>query len=233
LIISCSQEDDLNDIKSSSLIKPNFLSKEVRYDCIFNKDASLNRLEAFIPNFVNRINKNIKAPNIEFLFNQQEIVKSFTILYSAIEENFNADLVSNLLIEEGINKIANCNFNNNESMLSARLKLNDQDLDLKSFEVEILKCRFNDGFNYGTFAIEVDTFFNIVRKKNIDYFARFLQKNDSNSAFVWMNYIGSAEDKEVLYKDWLYDEDSLAIQNAFNIQAKCESSMAYKGYKVL
>ena len=233
MIISCSQEDDLSDIKSSSLIKPNFLSKEVKYDCIFNKDASLNRLEAFIPNFVNKINKTIKDPNIEFLFNQQEIVNSFTILYSAIEKNFNSDGVSNLLIEEGIDRIANCNFNNNESMLSARLQLDDEDLNLKTFEVEILKCRFNDGFNYGSFAIEVDTFFNIVRKKNIDYFAKFLQTNDSHPAFVWMNYIGSAEDKEVLYNDWLNNEDSSAIQNAFNIQAKCESSMAYKGYKVL
>ncbi len=233
MIISCSQEDDLSNIKSSSLIKPNFLSKEVRYDCIFNKDASLNRLEAFIPHFVSKINKTIKDPNIEFLFNQQEIVNTFTILYSAIEKNFNSDAVLNLLIEEGIDGIAHCNFNNNESMLSARLQLNDEDLNLKTFEVEILKCRFNDGFNYGSFAIEVDTFFNIVRKKNIDYFAKFLQMNDSNPTFVWMNYIGSEEDKEVLYKDWLDDKDSSAIQNAFNIQAKCESSMAYKGYKVL
>ncbi len=233
MIISCSQEDDLSDIKSSSLIKPNFLSKEIRYDCIFNTDASLNRLEAFIPNFVNKINKTIKDPNVEFLFNQQEIVNNFTILYSAIETNFNSDAVSNLLIEEGMDRIANCNFNNNESMLSARLQLDDKDLNLKTFEVEILKCRFNDGFNYGSFAIEVDTFFNIVRKKNIDYFAKFLQTNHSHPTFVWMNYIGSAEDKEVLYNDWLNNEDSLAIQNAFNIQAKCESSMAYKGYKVL
>ncbi|MDA9112429.1 hypothetical protein N9J91_01900, partial [Gammaproteobacteria bacterium] len=70
-IASCSDVTNFDDIRSSSLIKPNFLAKQARYDCTFEKDKSLNRLEAFIPGLVAKAKILSSEISLEFLFNQK------------------------------------------------------------------------------------------------------------------------------------------------------------------
>jgi hypothetical protein len=118
-------------------------------------------------------------------------------------------------------------------MLSSNLYIDNKVLNLDSFEVEILDCKFNNEFNYGTFSIEVDSFLNLIRKQNILYFAKFQQVNELSSEFTWINYLGSNSDKDILYKGWINEEDSITIQESFNTQSTCESATSYKGYKVL
>ena len=59
-----------------------------------------------------------------------------------------------------LSKISSCN-STDEKMLSANIYIDNDPLNLTSFEVEILNCEFNPGFNYGTFSIEIDTFLKI------------------------------------------------------------------------
>jgi hypothetical protein len=146
--------------------------------------------------------------------------------------NFNSDTVRSLLDEEGISDFAACVMQNNQ-MLSSNLYIDNKVLNLDSFEVEILDCKFNNEFNYGTFSIEVDSFLNLIRKQNILYFAKFQQVNELSSEFTWINYLGSNSDKDILYKGWINEEDSITIQESFNTQSTCESATSYKGYKVL
>jgi hypothetical protein len=54
-----------------------------------------------------------------------------------------------------------------------------------------------------------------------------------SSEFTWINYLGSNSDKDILYKGWINEEDSITIQESFNAQSTCESATSYKGYKVL
>ncbi|MDC0454026.1 hypothetical protein OAL98_02265 [Gammaproteobacteria bacterium] len=232
ILVSCSLENDEINNKSSSLIKPNFSSSQSRHDCILYKDKSLNSLEAFIPNFVNKAEDLLPSATLEFLFNQEKNIDNFSILYLDNQANFNVSTLSQILSEEGIDDVASCQLRD-EIMLSSDIFIDNISINFTSFEVEFLNCEFNEGFNFGTFAIEVDTFLNLVRKKDVKYFAKFQQINNESNNFTWINYLSSAEEKDTLYEGWLEEEDSIKIQESFNAQSLCKSSASYKGYKVL
>lgn len=232
ILSTCSSETGLDNEKSSSLIKPNFSMKQARYDCLLSRDKSLNRLEAFIPNFVIKIKESLPSASLEIFFNQETSINKFSLLYSDSHINFSPALVSNLLDEEGINDFSNCLISN-DHMLSSSLYIDNNPINLDSFEVEILNCKFNDTYNYGTFSIEIDSFLNLIRKQGVLYFAKFQQVNESSSEFSWVNYLSSKSDKDTLYKSWINKEDSITIQESFNIQSTCESALSYRGYKVL
>ena len=169
---------------------------------------------------------------MEFLFNQEKNIDNFSILYLDKQENFNISTLAQVLSEEGIDDVASCQLRD-EIMLSADIFIDDISINFTSFEVEFLSCEFNEGFNFGTFAIEVDTFLNLIRKKDVKYFAKFQQINNESKNFTWINYLSSAEQKNSLYEGWLAEEDSIKIQESFNAQSLCKSSASYKGYKVL
>ena len=232
ILVSCSLENDEINNKSSSLIKPNFSSSQSRHDCILYKDKSLNSLEAFIPNFVNKAEDLLPSATLEFLFNQEKNIDNFSILYLDNQANFNVSTLSQILSEEGIDDVASCQLRD-EIMLSSDIFIDNISINFTSFEVEFLNCEFNEGFNFGTFAIEIDTFLNLVRKKDVKYFAKFQQINNESNNFTWINYLSSAEEKDTLYEGWLEEEDSIKIQESFNAQSLCKSSASYKGYKVL
>ena len=232
ILTACSSETGLDDQRSSALIKPDFSMKQARFDCLLSKDKSLNSLEAFIPNFVIKTKESLPSASLEILFNQEASIDKFSLFYLDNDMNFNSDTVRNLLDEEGISDFAACEMQNNQ-MLSSNLYIDNKVLNLDSFEVEILDCKFNNEFNYGTFSIEVDSFLNLIRKQNILYFAKFQQVNELSSEFTWINYLGSNSDKDILYKGWINEEDSITIQESFNAQSTCESATSYKGYKVL
>ncbi len=232
ILISCSSENSFVDQKSSSLIKPNFSQTQARYDCVLSEDTSLNSLEAFIPSFVVKVRNTLPSASLEIFFNDQENISNFSLLYLDNDINFNSSLMTVLLDEEGMDNIADCALND-DAILSSNFYIDNKSIDLDSFEVEVLNCTFNDGFNFGTFAIEVDSFLNLIRKKGVAYFAKFQQANEASPNFIWINYLGSIEDKDILYKGWLEEEDSIKIQEAFNLHSTCESSISYKGYKVL
>tara|TARA_B100000795_G_scaffold138809_1_gene103755 strand:- start:13936 stop:14670 length:735 start_codon:yes stop_codon:yes gene_type:complete len=232
VLISCSSENSFEDEKSSSLIKPNYSQIQARYDCALSKDTSLNRLEAFIPNFVIKVKDALPSASLEIFFNDQENINNFSLLYLDDDINFNSSVITTLLYEGGMDNIAECSLND-DAILSSNFYIDNKSIDLDSFEVEVLNCTFNNGFNFGTFAIEVDSFLNLIRKKGVTYFAKFQQANETSLNFTWINYLGSIEDKDILYKGWLEEEDSIKIQEAFNLHSTCESSIAYKGYKIL
>ena len=188
ILASCSLENDEINNKSSSLIKPNFSSSQSRHDCILYKDKSLNSLEAFIPNFVNKAEDLLPSATLEFLFNQEKNIDNFSILYLDNQANFNVSILSQILSEEGIDDVASCQLRD-EIMLSSDIFIDNISINFTSFEVEFLNCEFNEGFNFGTFAIEIDTFLNLVRKKDVKYFAKFQQINNESNNFTWINYL--------------------------------------------
>jgi len=231
-LISCSNGDNTQDLKSSNFIKPNFTSIQTRYDCVLDKDKSLNNLEALIPSLVVSTKNSIPSASLEILFNQGSNIEYFSIIYS--DKNMATDNQSflNILVEEGLYQISNCSMSDID-LQSANIFIDNISLNPDSFEVEILNCEFNEGYNYGTFSIEIDTFLNALRSKEILYFAKFQQVNDLSSSFTWINYLGSEDDKNKLYEIWLEEEGSIRIQESFNTQSTCQSSSAYKGYKIL
>ena len=136
-MISCSNETNYQDERSSNLIKPNFTSIQIRYDCKLNKDKSLNNLEALIPSLVTQIQAASPSANLEFLFNQANNIERFSILYSDNEMNADGESFTSLVIDQGISKISSCN-STDEKMLSANIYIDNDPLNLTSFEVEIL-----------------------------------------------------------------------------------------------
>ena len=97
-MISCSNETNYQDERSSNLIKPNFTSIQIRYDCKLNKDKSLNNLEALIPSLVTQIQAASPSANLEFLFNQANNIERFSILYSDNEMNADGESFTSLVI---------------------------------------------------------------------------------------------------------------------------------------
>ena len=232
ILASCSSDANFEDKRSSSLIKPNFTSTQSMYDCTLLSDKSLNNLEAFIPKLVKVTSVLYPSASLEFLFNQKDAINSFSIVYSDKQTEFNSPGIMQIFNQEGIKNIAKC-ITRDDIMLSSNIFIDNKPITFTTFEVEILNCKFNEGYNFGTFAIEIDTFLNLVRSKGVQYFAKFQQIDNQNTSFTWINYLGTEEDKMNLYKGWLEAEDSINIQESFNIQSKCESSSSYKGYKVL
>ena len=232
ILAACSSETGIDDQRSSSLVKPNFSVIQARYDCLLSEDKSLNSLEAFIPNFVIKIKESLPSAGLEIFFNQDTSVNKFSLFYLDNDINFSSEIVSDLMDEEGMSDFADCIIQDNQ-MLSSNLYIDNKVLNFNSFEVEVLDCKFNDEYNYGTFSIEVDSFLNLIRKQDILYFAKFQQVNELSSEFTWINYLSSNSDKDILYKGWINEQDSIIIQESFNIQSTCESSTSYRGYKVL
>ena len=90
ILAACSSETGLGDQRSSSLIKPNFLIKQARYDCLLSKDKSLNSLEAFIPNFVIKTKESLPSASLEILFNQEASIDKFSLFYLDNDMNFSS-----------------------------------------------------------------------------------------------------------------------------------------------
>jgi hypothetical protein len=232
VLVACGNEK-IQTKSLNSLISPNYSFNQDFFYCDLNKNMSLLNLESFLSKFVSdNVNdfSNILDINILFPDKTQEV----TEFVFSVRSNQNSKEVSdfvNLLDMDDFNKIASCNyaiqqFDATDLIQSESEATND------FLNVEILRCTYNPGYNFGTFRISIDRFVNAVGRLKLPYSLSYINLKENNS-FIWINSFIINNHEEFLEKNWISDDESKAIKDEFNENATCLDSKKYKSYELI
>jgi hypothetical protein len=232
VLVACGNEK-IQTKSLNSLISPNYSFNQDFFYCDLNKNMSLLNLESFLSKFVSdNVNdfSNILDINILFPDKTQEV----TEFVFSVRSNQNSKEVSdfvNLLDMDDFNKIASCNyaiqqFDATDLIQSESEATND------FLNIEILRCTYNPGYNFGTFRISIDRFVNAVGRLRLPYSLSYINLKKNNS-FIWINSFNINNHEEFLEKNWISDDESKAIKDEFNENATCLDSKKYKSYELI
>ena len=232
VLVACGNEK-IQTKSLNSLISPNYSFNQDFFYCDLNKNMSLLNLESFLSKFVSdNVNdfSNILDINILFPDKTQEV----TEFVFSVRSNQNSKEVSdfvNLLDMDDFNKIASCNYTI-QQFDATDLIQSESEATNDFLNVEILRCTYNPGYNFGTFRISVDRFVNAVGRLKLPYSLSYINLKKNNS-FIWINSFNINNQEEFLEKNWISDDESKAIKDEFNENATCLDSKKYKSYELI
>jgi len=232
VLVACGNEK-IQTKSLNSLISPNYSFNQDFFYCDLNKNMSLLNLESFLSKFVSdNVNdfSNILDINILFPDKTQEV----TEFVFSVRSNQNSKEVSdfvNLLEMDDFNKIASCNYAI-QQLDATDLIQSESEATNNFLNVEILRCTYNPGYNFGTFRISIDRFVNAVGRLKLPYSLSYINLKKNNS-FIWINSFNINNQEEFLEKNWISDDESKAIKDEFNENATCLDSKKYKSYELI
>ena len=232
VLVACGNEK-IQTKSLNSLISPNYSFNQDFFYCDLNKNISLLNLESFLSKFVSdNVNdfSNILDINILFPDKTQEV----TEFVFSVRSNQNLKEVSdfvNLLDMDDFNKIASCNYTI-QQFDATDLIQSESEATNDFLNVEILRCTYNPGYNFGTFRISIDRFVNAVGRLKLPYSLSYINLKKNNS-FIWINSFNINNQEELLEKNWISDDESKAIKDEFNENATCLDSKKYKSYELI
>ena len=232
VLVACGNEK-IQTKSLNSLISPNYSFNQDFFYCDLNKNMSLLNLESFLSKFVSdNVNdfSNILDINILFPDKTQEV----TEFVFSVRSNQNSKEVSdfvNLLDMDDFNKIASCNYAI-QQLDATDLIQSESEATNDFLNVEILRCTYNPGYNFGTFRISIDRFTNAVGRLKLPYSLSYINLKKNNS-FIWINSFNINNQEEFLEKNWISDDESKAIKDEFNENATCLDSKKYKSYELI
>ena len=217
----------------NSLISPNYLFNQDFFYCDLNKNMSLLNLESFLSKFVSdNVNDFSNILDIYILFPDK--TQEVTEFVFSVRSNQNSKEVSdvvNLLDMDDFNKIASCNYTI-QQFDATDLIQSESEATNDFLNVEILRCTYNPGYNFGTFRISIDRFVNAVGRLKLPYSLSYINLKKNNS-FIWINSFNINNQEELLEKNWISDDESKAIKDEFNENATCLDSKKYKSYELI
>ena len=232
---ACGKNESNNETKLSSLVEADFSYTQDLFDCTLNKNESLIGLESFFSKNIEEY-KNIaqlENLNISILFPQNnKYVTNFIISIISNNNPLGLKKFIDAVKNDAITEVASCSFaifqhkgvnlkeeliNNNKSFINA----------------EILRCRYNDNYNFGTFQISINRFINNLRTIELPYSISYLEDNSKNDSFIWINYFYKEDYEDILLKNWVNNIDSAEIQSEFSTNTSCIDSKKYKSYKLI
>ena len=217
-IFSCSSEVDKG-IEANLLISPDYNFSFEFFECNLNEGYTLLNLESFLSDLTrNEKSKNNDVYDLEVFFPKSNYVNEFILNLKTYKNDNTYNNFINELSAKGFDEIARCKFdkNNYQGKLLIDYKTNQQ-----KYNNEILRCNYNDGFNFGTFRVAVDRFINQIQLLNIPYDAIYIQSDDSSRSFIWINNFYSNEPANVILADWLDNAEAKDIKEEFLENAKC------------
>ena len=235
LLSACSNNDSANETKLSSLIKADFSYTQDLFDCTLNENESLISLESFFSKNIEDYKKIAQSENLNIsIFFPENNANITTFIISIISNNNPLGLKKfiDAVKSDAITEVASCSFaifqhkginlkeeliNNNNNFINA----------------EILRCKYNDTYNFGTFQISINRFINNLRAIEFPYSISYLEDNSKNDSFIWINYFYTEDYGDILLNNWANKEDSAEIQNEFSTNATCIDSKKYKSYKLI
>ena len=90
-----------------------------------------------------------------------------------------------------------------------------------------MRCKFNEGYNFGTFEIAF-LLINLINSLRLIeillYSIGYLEDNSDDNSFIWINYFYKEDYQKILLDNWIGNSDSLEIQNEFSENATCIDS---------
>tara|TARA_B000000475_G_C15900955_1_gene408547 strand:+ start:39 stop:782 length:744 start_codon:yes stop_codon:yes gene_type:complete len=235
LFSACSNNDSTNETKLSSLIKADFSYTQDLFDCTLNKNESLISLESFFSKNIEEYKKiaELESLNISIFFPENNANIS-TFIISIISNNNPLGLKKfiDAIKSDAITEIASCSFaifQNKGINLKEELINNN----ISFINAEILRCKYNDTYNFGTFQISINRFINNLRTVELPYSISYLEDNSKNDSFIWINYFYTEDYEDILLENWANKEESAEIQSEFSTNATCIDSKKYKSYKLI
>ena len=235
LLSACSNNDSTNETKLSSLIKADFSYTQDLFDCTLNENESLISLESFFSKNIEEYKKiaELESLNISIFFPENNANIS-TFIISIISDNNPLGLKKfiDAVKSDDITEIASCSFaifQNKGINLKEELINNN----ISFINAEILRCKYNDTYNFGTFQISINRFINNLRTVELPYSISYLEDNSKNDSFIWINYFYTEDYEDILLDNWANKEESAEIQSEFSTNATCVDSKKYKSYKLI
>ena len=217
-IFSCSSEVDKG-IEANLLISPDYNFSIEFFECNLNEGYTLLNLESFLSDLTrNEKSKNNDVYDLEVFFPKSNYVNEFILNLKTYRNDNTYNNFINELSAKGFDEIARCKFdkNNYQGKLLIDYKTKQQ-----KYNNEILRCNYNDGFNFGTFRVAIDRFINQIQSLNIPYDAIYIQSNGSPRSFIWINNFYSNKPVDVILSDWLDNAEAKDIKEEFLENAKC------------
>ena len=217
-IFSCSSEVDKG-IEANLLISPDYNFSIEFFECNINEGYTLLNLESFLSDLTrNEKSKNNDVYDLEVFFPKSNYVNEFILNLKTYRNDNTYNNFINELSAKGFDEIARCKFdkNNYQGKLLIDYKTKQQ-----KYNNEILRCNYNDGFNFGTFRVAIDRFINQIQSLNIPYDAIYIQSDGSPRSFIWINNFYSNEPADVILSDWLDNAEAKDIKEEFLENAKC------------
>ena len=232
-LIGCQGDSKNSNLELSNFIKPNFSFKQSSLNCLLEPNKTLNSVEQFIPKFVDSFSKTlVTEEELHFLFpveGDKIDTMSFKIMLRH-SEAVTLDKLSLTLTALNFDSIAKCQ---NSFASSNTLWLFGQNIDSSSVISEILDCEYLDGFNFATMKLVLEQFTDSLIKHNLRVGILYSEKDIASSNFLWTNVFPSLETRKDFVKSWQALEISKEIQELLLEQSACQSSQAYRQYKVL
>lgn len=230
LITSCSQNNSQSEESLSSLIKPSFTYKQDFFNCALNDTSSLITLESFLSDVIQKSSKtDLLKLQISILFPENvEKVKDFIISFKSLSDHLATLELVNLIKEMGMEEIALCNF----AIYQRRALdfISYENLNRNDFSyVEILRCKYNENYNFGTFKIAIDRFINQINSLDLAYSLSYINSAADNN-FIWINEFYDKDYQNVFLERWVNIKDATEIKNEFIENASCLDSRSYKKY---
>ena len=234
LLSACSNNDSANETKLSSLIKADFSYTQDLFDCTLNENESLISLESFFSKNIEEYKKIAQSENLNIsIFFPENNANITTFIISIISNNNPLGLKKfiDAVKSDAITEVASCSF---AIFQHKGINLKEKLMNNNSFiNAEILRCKYNDTYNFGTFQISINRFINNLRAIELPYSISYLEDNSKNDSFIWINYFYTEDYEDILLKNWTNNEDSAEIQNEFSTNAICIDSKKYKSYKLI
>ena len=226
-LISCSSEFD-NAVEANSLISPDYQFSSEFFECKLNDDYTLLNLESFFSNLLkNDLLNNDGMSDIEVFFPKSNYVSEFIL---NLRNYSNQDIYNSFLEQLSINgfdEIAECRFNKNEYR---GLLLIEEESKMPKYINELLRCEYNQGFNYGTFRIAIDRFLNEMNSLKIPYEAIYIQNDKSTNSFIWINNFYTKDFSDAISSDWINNTEANEIKQEFLENAKCIEAKMYDAF---
>ena len=234
LLSACSKNDSTNEIKLSSLVKADFSYTQDLFDCTLNENESLIGLESFFSKNIEKYKNIADLENLNIsIFFPENNTNITTFIISIISNNNPLGLKKfiDAVKSDAINEVASCSF---AIFQHKGINLKEEPINNKSFiNAEILRCKYNDTYNFGTFQISINRFINNLRTIELPYSISYLEDNSKNDSFICINYFYTEDYEDILLKNCANKEDSAEIQNEFSTNATCIDSKKYKSYKLI
>ena len=231
---ACTEHESNNEIKLSSLVKPDFSYTQDLFDCTLNENESLIGLESFFSKNIEEYKNITELENLNIsIFFPENNTNITNFIISIISNNNPLGLKKfiDALKSDAINEVASCSF---AIFQHKGINLKEELISNNSFiNAEILRCKYNNTYNFGTFQISINRFINNLRAIELPYSISYLEDNSKNDSFIWINYFYTEDYEDILLKNWANKEDSAQIQSEFSANATCIDSKKYKSYKLI
>ena len=234
LFTACSPSNSSTANSLSDFIKAGYSHQQSFLDCELLPDQNLSSVERFIPKLVERLNQ-IRDSDDEMLFlfpiqDNNLSISNFKVVLNHKDTALKEEMASTLK-DLSFDQIAACG--NKKSASYGRVSLMSHLPNSNSLVVEVMECKYLEGFNYATMKLVFEEFIDAVTKFDKDIAIVYSESLEDTSNFRWFNVFESIEDRKVFLEAWQALVVSGEMQTLFLEQSICASSNLFKSYKVI